>query len=131
MTLRTIRTLGFALLAARVAASQAPGTIDKGEFRFAYDARGISMLANAHDPFGATIMPASGGRGGRGAAPSGPPTLGLAVSYRAGSDTAWTVVASRNGWSASPDRGTVTYTSGAANAPLRVTETYATNGQSL
>ena len=131
MTLRTIRTLGFALLAARVAASQAPGTIDKGEFRFAYDARGISMLANAHDPFGATIMPASGGRGGRGAAPIGPPTLGLAVSYRARRDTAWTAVASRNGWSASPDRGTVTYTSGAENAPLRVTETYATNGQSL
>jgi len=132
MTPRTFSALACALLAARIASGQTPGTVDKGDFRFAYDARGISLLANAHDPFGATIMPSAGGRGGRGAAPLGPPTLGLAITYRTGSDTGWTTIASRSGkWTASPDRGTVTYTSAPANAPLRVTETYATNGTSL
>ncbi len=31
------------------------GTITKGDFRFAYDDRGISSLANPEDPFGATV----------------------------------------------------------------------------
>ena len=49
-------------------APAAGGTITKGDFRFAYDDRGISSLANPHDPFGATLTtPATtGGRGGRG-----------------------------------------------------------------
>ncbi|MBP1596244.1 MAG: hypothetical protein H6Q05_1621, partial [Acidobacteria bacterium] len=57
------------------------GTIEKGDFRFAYDERGISGLANPHDPFGATLMPAgaaAGGRGGRGAG-TGSATLGLNI----------------------------------------------------
>src|SRR5262245_43190784 len=127
--------LACALATPRFAASQSSsptaGTIERGNFRFAYDERGISLLAHAHDPFGATLTSASAaGRGGRGA-PTAPPTSSLAVSYRAGTDTAWTSVSTRGTtWSASPDRGTVTYTS-PANAPLRIVETYKTDGQVL
>jgi hypothetical protein len=117
--------------AASQSASSAASTIERGNFRFAYDERGISLLAHAHDPFGATLTAATaGGRGGRGA-PTAPPTLSLMVSYRAGADTAWTSVSTRGTtWNASPDRGTVTYTS-PANAPLRVVEAYKTDGKAL
>src|SRR5262245_36661442 len=113
----------------RTAVAQTPGTIEKGDFRFAYDERGISQLANAHDPFGA-VLTTAGGRGGRGGAPSAPAPLALTVSYRAGTDTAWASVARGATWSASPEHSAVTYTS-AANAPLRVTETYKTDGRAL
>ncbi len=49
------------------APAQPATVIDKGDFRFAYDARGVSALANPHDPFGATLTPAAT-TGGRGAA---------------------------------------------------------------
>jgi len=117
-------------VAASQSASPAASTMERGNFRFAYDERGISLLAHAHDPFGATLTAATTGRGGRGA-PSTPPTLSLTVSYRAGADTAWTSVSTRGTtWSASPERGTVTYTS-PANAPLRIVETYKTDGKAL
>ena len=45
--------------AGRPAAPGAPtAVIEKGDFRFSCDERGISALANPHDPFGATLMPA-------------------------------------------------------------------------
>src|SRR5262245_44157429 len=118
-------------VAASQSAPPAASTIERGNFRFAYDERGISLLAHAHDPFGATLTAATaGGRGGRGG-PTAPPTLALTVSYRTGADTAWTPVSTRGTTlSASPDRGTVTYTS-PANAPLRIVETYKTDGQVL
>src|SRR5262245_49500487 len=128
--------LACALATPRFAASQpaqsSAGTIERGNFRFAYDERGISLLAHSHDPFGATLTSATaGGRGGRGGAPSAPPTLALTVSYRAGADTAWTTIATRGAtWNASPERGSVTYTS-AANAPLRIAETYRIDGRAL
>ena len=109
------------------------GTIEKGDFRFAYDERGISGLANPHDPFGATLMPAgaaAGGRGGRGAG-TGSATLGLNISYRTGSGE-WTDLTTRGPkWSASPDTGTVTYASESTGSPLRVVETYKTDGHVL
>jgi len=128
--------LACALLAPYTAASQSPtaGTIEKGDFRFAYDERGISLLAHAHDPFGATLTAAAAaaGRGGRGAAPTGAPTLGLTLSYRAGADTAWTTVATRGAkWGASPERGSVTYTNDGTNAPVRITETYKADSNGL
>jgi hypothetical protein len=131
-----LSVLACVLAAPQYAASQSAqssaGTIERGNFRFAYDERGISLLAHSHDPFGATLTAATaGGRGGRGGAPSAPPTLALTVSYRAGADTAWTTVATRGAtWTASPERGSVTYTS-AANAPLRIVETYRTDGRAL
>ncbi len=44
-----------------------PATIEKGDFRFSYDERGISALANPHDPI--RRDPDAGLRSGR---PSGP-----------------------------------------------------------
>ena len=133
--LRALVVFGSICAVSRASSQSGPspgGTIERGDFRFAYDARGISLLAYAHDPFGATLTMsgAAAGRGGRGGA-STPPTLALTVSYRAGADTAWTTIATRDGaWSAAPERGTVTYTNG-ADAPLRVTERYSTDGRAL
>src|SRR5580765_5541738 len=55
------------------------GTITKGDFTFAYDDRGVSSLAHARDPFGATLtMPATtGGRVGRGGQGTPAAALGL------------------------------------------------------
>src|SRR6185436_5536094 len=122
----------------------APGIITKGDFRFAYDERGVSGLANPNDPFGATITTpppaARGGRGGaqqqqpagaRGLQTPGAATLGLTISYRADASTDWTSYARSNRVSASPDAGIVTYTTADAQSPLKVTETYRTDGRVL
>ena len=100
--------------------------IEKGDFRFACDERGVSALADPNDPFKATLMPAAVGRGGR------PPVLGLAVSYRADKPGGWTDLAPRGpDWKASPETGAATYTSGGSGAPIRVAETYRTDGRVL
>lgn len=122
-----VMILAAALLAAPQAAGTqpAPGTIEKGDFRFSCDERGISRLANPRDPFGATLMPAAGGRGGA------VPTLGLILSYRVGGGE-WVNLAQRGPkWTASPDTGTVAYTSDAAGMPLKIVETYRTDGTVL
>jgi hypothetical protein len=108
------------------------GIIEKGDFRFHYDQRGISGLANPHDPFGATLMPPerAGRRGAAATArrPGGSPTLGLILSSRVGSGD-WTDLTVRGPqWSADPEAGSVTYTSGGTGAPLKVVETYQTDG---
>ncbi len=129
----------FALLALQqpAAAQAVPGVIEKGDFRFTYDERGISGLANPHDPFGATLLPAaaSGGARGQGAvagrgAGSGA-TLGMSLSYRIGTGE-WTNLTTRGSkWSASPGTGTVTYSNDSANAPVKAVETYVTDGKAL
>ena len=122
--------LAAALLAAPQAAGTqpAPGTIEKGDFRFSCDERGISRLANPRDPFGATLMPAAAAAGGRGGTV---PTLGLILSYRVGGGE-WVNLAHRGPkWTASPDTGTVTYTSAADGMPLKIVETYRTDGAVL
>ncbi len=126
-------------LASGLAARQSPGppaaaaaaVIEQGDFRFGYDARGVSALANPHDPFGATIMPAAGGRGGRGrgAAPTGPPVLQLTVAYRTTPAGNWTDVPRGTDMRADPAAGSVTYSS--AGGPLKVVETYRTDGHAL
>jgi hypothetical protein len=124
---------------ARTSGIAQTGILEKGDFRFAYDERGISLLANPHDPFGATLTtPASAaGRAGRGGQSAPAATLGLTLSYRVaatatGPATAWTTVTTRGPrWSAAPDRGTVTYTNAGTNAPVEITETYTTNGTVL
>lgn len=99
------------------ARSQAPS-----DFQFSVDARGISLLKRAADPFDATVMPPAG-RGGRaGAAPAGAPVLGLNVTYRSASAPTWTT-APRGAMTATPDGRTIRYSS-APDAPLSVTETY-------
>jgi len=103
-----------------------PVVIERGDFRFACDERGVSALANPRDPFKATLMPAVGPRGGRS------PVLGLTVCYRGGETGEWTDIASRGpDWTASPEAGTVTYTSGGAGSPLEVVETFHTDGRVL
>ena len=113
----------------------AGGTVEKGDFRFHYDERGVSELANPNDPFGAALMPSSSRapRRGGGAAvsgrPAGSPTLGVILSYRIGSGD-WKELGDRGPrWSADPDGGGVTYRS--QGGPLEVTETYRTNGRVL
>ncbi|HSA94769.1 MAG TPA: DUF5695 domain-containing protein, partial [Acidobacteriota bacterium] len=101
-----------------------PVVIEKGEFRFACDERGVSALADPNDPFKATLMPAAGTRGARA------PVLGLAVSYRSGRAAGWTDIASRGPeWKASPEAGTVAYTSGGESAPVKVIEAFGTDGR--
>src|SRR5512146_2098496 len=104
------------------------GTIEKGNFRFVNDERGVSGLANPHDPFGATLVPIAArsetGRPPRGGAPSA--TLGLTVTYRVG-DGAWTTVPRGPISTALAADGKVTYTT-ATPSPLKVTESYRTDG---
>jgi hypothetical protein len=117
-----------------------PGVVEKGDFRFSYDERGISGLANPHDPFGATLMPSASPGGRRGAQPGQaggagagrPPALGLILSYRTGAGGEWTNLAARGSkWHASPDDGTVIYTVGGPGDPLKVVESYRTDGRAL
>ncbi|MEZ5319915.1 MAG: DUF5695 domain-containing protein [Vicinamibacterales bacterium] len=113
--------------AATIAQGADAAAIDRGDFRFDYDARGISSLANPHDPFGATLTAAGGGGRGRGRGNAAAPTLGLTVAYRTG-DGAWTDVP-RGDLAADPADGRVSYTS--RGGPLQVTETYRTDGAAL
>lgn len=147
-TIRLAVTLGLSAVAlilipisGRVAAAVAPGVIEKGDFRFAYDANGISGLANPHDPYGATVVPANvaqgqapgagRGRGGRGG--MGGSTLGLLLRVGEGeTPSAWTNVSARGlEWDASPENGTVTYSNAGSDAPVKVVETFKTDGKVL
>jgi Family of unknown function (DUF5695) len=121
---------------AQTPAAGPAGVIEKGDFRFAYDARGISMLANPHDPFGATLTtPPPAARGGRNAGgagnPAGAATLGLTVMYRTGGATDWATLARGTKVTAAADSGAVSYATAEATSPLKVTETYKTDGRAL
>jgi hypothetical protein len=118
-----------------VATAGAGGTIESGNFRFSYDERGITGLANPHDPFGATLVPAGAGArgqgagGGRGGAAGA--TLGLTLAYRIGGGE-WANLTPRGPkMSAAPESGTVVYTNDSANVPLKVVESYKTDGNVL
>lgn len=127
----------------QTSAGSSPATIEKGDFRFSYDERGISALANPHDPFGATLMPASVSAGPpalkTGAREPGarqdrarPPVLGLILRYRSSDTQDWAEISARGPkWEASPEAGTVTYTSGGPSAPLKVVERFKTDGRVL
>jgi hypothetical protein len=110
------------------AAGPAKAVIEKGVFCFACDGRGISALANPYDPFGATLMPAAAGQSGAQA-----PVLGLVLACRpAAGGGEWTELSARGPkWTASPESGTVRYTSGGPPAPLEVVETFKTDGRVL
>jgi hypothetical protein len=105
-----------------------PLTISRGNFSFTADARGVSMLANPLDPFGAVVTTsANAGRGGRGAAPAA--TLALTVTYRTGGGE-WIAAAPRAVMTPLPSGDGVTYAT-AADSPLRVIESYQTDGRVL
>ena len=107
------------------------GTVSKGDFRFNYDDRGISSLANPQDPFGATLTtPATtGGRGGRGGQGAPAATLGLTLSYRVGEGTEWTNYMRGSRAATAADATAVSYAT--TTGPLKVVETYATDGRVL
>lgn len=100
--------------------------IEKGDFRFACDERGVSALANPRDPFKATLMPEAG--------PGAPraPVLGLSASWRTDKKGGWNEISSRGpDWEVSPGSSAVTYASGAPAAPVRIAETFRTDGRVL
>jgi hypothetical protein len=107
------------------------GTITKGDFTFAYDDRGVSSLAHARDPFGATLtMPATtGGRGGRGGQGTPAAALGLTLSYRVGERDDWTNYTRGARTPVGADASAVSYAS--TTGPLKVVETYSTDGHVL
>jgi hypothetical protein len=108
----------------------AAAAVDRGDFRFAYDARGVSALANPHDPYGATITPAATtGRAGRG--PAAAPTLGLTLVYRAGAEQAWTTAPRGPRVTPDADGSGVTYSNAGESGPLAITERYTTDGRVL
>jgi hypothetical protein len=132
--------LALAPVPARAGRQAVPGTstatIEKGDFRFSYDERGISALANPHDPFGATLMPAAlpgGPAPARGQGAGQAPVLGLIIRYRpSGTPGDWIELSPRGPKrEASPENGTVSYASGGAPALLKVVETYRTDGRVL
>ena len=104
-----------------------PVVIEKGDFRFACDARGVSLLANPRDPFKATLMPRAGQRSGP------PPVLGLALSYRTDPQGAWSEIAARGPGVDGLARSRHGHVCRAADrgAPVEVVETYRTDGRVL
>jgi hypothetical protein len=105
-------------VAPRVArgAENATSTIENGSFRLSFDERGVTGLANPADPFGAEMMP----RGQR---------LGLAVKFKADHGD-WQDIAA-NSAELSKDESRVTWANGATNSPLKVTQTFKTDGAVL
>jgi hypothetical protein len=96
-------------------AEKLTGTIEKGNFRVAYDERGINGLANPHDAFGAEMIP-----GGQ--------RLGLSLKYKT-DEGDWRDIPSYIVSSA--DEARVIYTSGTTNSPLKVVQTFKTDGTVL
>jgi hypothetical protein len=140
LLLAFVLALGAVTFPGLARAQATPGTIERGNFRFNYDANGISALANPNDPFGATMMPAAARGGGRGARAGGATarrggggtqTLGLTLSYRVGDSGEWTRLNPRQSWNASAIDGAVTYSNAGTDDPLRAIETYRTDGNSL
>jgi hypothetical protein len=129
--------LALAVPAAILAVSSGPATspsgaaersivVERGDFRFACDERGVSALANPNDPFKATLMPEQGWGGER------PPVLGLTVGYRTDAGEGWRELGARRPRRrADPTSGAAIYESGGPGAPLRVLETYRTDGRVL
>ena len=99
------------------AAENPAGEIEKGNFRLSYDERGVTALANPHDPFGAQILP-SGQR------------LGLTVRFRTG-DGEWQSLPAGKLQSAASSENQLVYVSDDSGNSLKATQTYKTDGSAL
>ncbi len=121
----------IACVALALAAQTAgPTVIERGAFRFAHDARGVSNLANPGDPFDAVLTtPAREGRGGRGGAAAA--VLGLTIRYQGAGAAGWTSLPARTDWTPGADGASVSYAHGGDGTPLRAVETYSTDGRAL
>ena len=165
--LKRIRAAGLGLALLTIprlgGAATTSGTLEMGNFRFVYDANGISGLANPNDPFGATLIPAAGPARGAGAAgarrargaragqrggdggatgtlggalpAAGAGTLALTLTVTtdpSAAEPAWINVSTRGQrWDARPHQGVITYSNTGGEAPLKVTETFKTDGKVL
>ena len=109
------------------AAQAAPrGLVTKGDFRFEFDQTGVSGLANPNDPFNARLTaPTSTARGG------GMTSLGLILSYRTGNAGNWVSMPRGTPGPANPDGSGVTYATADPASPLKVVESYKTDGRVL
>ena len=107
------------LLTATSLLRAASGVIDKGGIQFAYNDRGISGLTSKDDPFNAAVTP-----------PNQP--LGLTIRYQVG-DGAWelNVNTGQSQQEASPESGVLKYTLADAASPLKVVQTFNTDGKTL
>lgn len=112
----TCATVGmFCVLLAVAQGSETSGTIQKGGFRISYDERGITGLANPTDPFGAEMI--AGGQ-----------RLGLTIKLRS-NDGDWRDPGSYS--ESSADNSRVIYTNGATDGPIKVTQTFKTDGATM
>lgn len=113
---RIAATLCSLMLGLAQGAEKSAGTIEKGSFRLSYDERGITGLANPQDPFSAEMLP-----GGQ--------RLGLTVRFKTGDGAGPDAIESYS--ESSADESSVVYTGGATNSPLKVTQTFETDGATL
>ncbi|MGW8266166.1 MAG: DUF5695 domain-containing protein [Longimicrobiales bacterium] len=117
-------------------ASQAPaGSIQRGGIRFSYDHRGVWGLATARDPWNAYWLPPfpegeaalDPERESDPRQATRPPSLLLA--YREEGEEAWSELSSLPvGWAADEEEGVVAFRRTGPGDPLRVTETFRTDG---
>jgi hypothetical protein len=94
------------------------GVIDRGGIHFAYNDRGISGLTSKEDPFNAAVTP-----------PNQP--LGLSIRYQLGGGQWLNVNTAQSQQEASPDKGTLKYSLAEGASPLKVVQTFNTDGQKL
>jgi len=110
--------LAFAALPQFPTVNAASGVIEKGSFRFTYDERGVSGVANPEDPYGAQVTP-----------PDRP--LGLIVRFKVG-DGPWTDLNTRQSQlEAAPETGTLKYAIFSPDRSLRVVQTFKADGAVL
>src|SRR6516162_7388228 len=99
------------------AAENSSGQIEKGDFRFTYDERGITGLADPHDPFGAQIVP----QGQR---------LGLTVRFRSG-DGEWQTLAAGRLQNGTSSENRLVYASDPSEGLLTTIQTFTIDGAAL
>jgi hypothetical protein len=108
--------LSHTLILAR-GAENLSGEIQKGDFHFAYDERGITGLADTHDPFGAEIVPHG-------------QYLGLTVRFRSG-DGEWQTLPAGRLQGAGSSENKLSYASDLSENLLKATQEFTTDGIAL
>jgi hypothetical protein len=94
-------------------------TLQKGQFKLAYDERGLSALSHPEDPYRAEFLSPNGRLGDP------------AVRYRVGEGDWLDIYASERKLEADAAAGTLVYTDGGPGMPLKMVQTFATDGTKL
>jgi hypothetical protein len=92
--------------------------LERGAFRITYDEHGVSGLANPKDPFDAQLL----ARAQR---------LGLVVRYKQGDSDYEEMPGEETQLTSHTDKGQLRYRNEATNRPLRVIQTFSTDGAAL